>query len=109
MPPVSRSMTRPSSSGGRSDAPTLAATQRRVPAVRRGRAAAADRIAAGLPQGGRLVLLAADSPAAITGLGGTPHAVASAEVLEDDRLLEERPEGLVPLRIDVWLAPYGRP
>ena len=71
--------------------------------------AAADRIAAGLPQGGRLVLLAADSPAAITGLGGTPHAVASAEVLEDDRLLEERPEGLVPLRIDVWLAPYGHP
>ena len=62
-----------------------------------------------MPQGGRLVLLAADSPAAITGLGGTPHAVASAEVLEDDRLLEERPEGLVPLRIDVWLAPYGRP
>ena len=37
------------------------------------------------------------------------HAVASAEVLEDDRLLEERPDGLVPLRIDVWLAPYARP
>ena len=77
MPPVSRSMTRPSSSGGRSDAPTLAATQRRVPAVRRGRAAAADRIAANTP----LLLLCLHALSLLSGFrraGGTPERTPSA-------------------------------
>lgn len=68
------------------------------------RRAAADRIAAGLPPGGRLVLLAADSPDAITVMGAIPDLVADIDVREDDRLLERRPDGLVNLPIRVWLG-----
>ncbi|MCA0290103.1 MAG: hypothetical protein LCH82_00325 [Actinobacteria bacterium] len=57
------------------------------------------------PPGSRVVLLAGESPQALARLGFTPQPVASGEVLEDERLLERRPDGLVPLRIDLWLAP----
>ena len=67
-------------------------------------AAALDRVASGLPSGARLVLVSADSAAAITALGGTPQQVASSVVLEDERLLERRPDGVVPLPIEIWLA-----
>ncbi len=69
-------------------------------------AAALDRVASGLPSGARLVLVSADSAAAITALGGTPQQVASSVVLEDERLLERRPDGVVPLPIEIWLAAY---
>ncbi len=75
-------------------------------------AAAVGRIAAGLPAGGRLVLLAADSPTAFAGLGGAGTAddlVADITVREDDRLLERRPDHLVDLPIRVWLRPVPRP
>lgn len=68
------------------------------------RRAAADRIAAGLPSGGRLVLLAADSPEAISRVGRIPVPVADVVVREDDRLLERRPDSLVDLPIRVWLG-----
>jgi hypothetical protein len=58
--------------------------------------------------GGRLVLLAADSPQILGALGASElRQVVDAEVLEDPRMLEQRPEGLVPLRISVWLAAAG--
>ena len=69
-------------------------------------AAALVRVASVLPSGARLVLVSADSAAAITALGGTPQQVASSVVLEDERLLERRPDGVVPLPIEIWLAAY---
>ena len=73
-------------------------------------AGAVARIAAGLPAGGRLVLLAADSPEAFTGLGGAAYDLATdVTVREDDRLLERRPDHLVDLPIRVWLQPVERP
>lgn len=67
-------------------------------------AAAVTQLAAALPDEARLVLLAADSPDALTALGAEAHQVAAAEIAEDPRLLTRRPHALVPLRIDVWLA-----
>ncbi len=67
---------------------------------------AVDRVAAVVrARGGRLVLLAADGPEALTAAGGTGiRQVSSVEVNEDERLLTRRPDHLVALRIDVWLA-----
>lgn len=73
---------------------------------------ALDAIATGVAKesGARLVLLAADSPAAITALGITnPPQASAVTVQEDDRLLVRRPDTLVPLTLDVWLAAYPRP
>ena len=55
---------------------------------------------------GRLVLLAADSSSALTASGAGPvRQVADRTVHEDARLLEQRPDRLVPLAIQVWTAP----
>ncbi len=75
-------------------------------------AAAIAQIRDGLPAGSRLILLAADSDVALAGRAGAESAtggdartpVVDAVVQEDDRLLERRPEGLVPLPIRVWLG-----
>jgi hypothetical protein len=56
-------------------------------------------------RGGRLVLVAADSTDALTRLGLTSAVVAvDARVDEDARLLEQRPDSLVQLPIQVWLG-----
>ncbi len=55
--------------------------------------------------GGRLVLLAADSPVALQQAGASQvRQVADVVVDEDARLLERRPDHLVALPIQVWLA-----
>ena len=59
-----------------------------------------------------MILLAADSDVALAGRAGAESAtggdartpVVDVVVQEDDRLLERRPEGLVPLPIRVWLG-----
>ena len=57
-------------------------------------------------QGRRLVLVAAQFPDTIVELtGAEPALVTDRTVLEDDRLLERRPDSLVPLRIALWSAP----
>jgi hypothetical protein len=59
-------------------------------------------------RGGRLVLLAADSTDSLTRLGATSAVVGvDQRVLEDARLLERRPDHLVTLPLQVWLAPVG--
>jgi hypothetical protein len=58
-------------------------------------------------RGGRLVLVAADSTEALSRLGLRSAVVAvDARVDEDARLLEQRPDSLVQLPIQVWV---GRP
>jgi hypothetical protein len=68
--------------------------------------AAVDRTAAAVAgQGGRLVLVAADSTDALTELGlGSAVALPPSTVREDARLLERRPDSLVDLPITVWLG-----
>jgi len=57
-------------------------------------------------EGRRLVLVAAEDPEALTALtGAEPDLLVDRAVLEDARLLEQRPEALVPLRISLWAAP----
>jgi hypothetical protein len=59
-------------------------------------------------RGGRLVLVAADSTQALTGLGLRTAVVAvDARVEEDPRLLEQRPDSLVQLPIQVWVGRTG--
>jgi hypothetical protein len=59
-------------------------------------------------RGGRLVLVAADSTDALTRLGLKTAVVAvDARVDEDARLLEQRPDSLVQLPIQVWLGRTG--
>lgn len=70
-------------------------------------------------RGGRLVLLASDSPAAADGeieprlpealraLGVDGVLVADAVVREDEHVLVERPAGTDPLSVRVWLAPVS--
>jgi hypothetical protein len=56
-------------------------------------------------RGGRLVLVAADSTEALSELGLKTAVVAvDARVDEDARLLENRPDSLVQLPIQVWLG-----
>lgn len=56
-------------------------------------------------RGGRLVLLAAEGTKDLDALGATDiRQVSDAFVAEDDRLLERRPDGLVPLSVEVWTA-----
>ncbi len=56
-------------------------------------------------RGGRLVLLAADSDAALQALGAQGvREVSAVTVHEDERLLTRRPDALVDLPVDVWLA-----
>jgi ABC-type hemin transport system substrate-binding protein len=59
-------------------------------------------------RGGRLVLVAADTTDSLTRLGATTAVVGVDEhVREDARLLERRPDHLVELPIQVWLAPVS--
>ncbi|KGN36940.1 hypothetical protein [Knoellia subterranea] len=56
-------------------------------------------------RGGRLLLLAADSPEALEELGVEPILPAlDTTVLEDARLLERRPDHLVTLPLQVWVG-----
>jgi hypothetical protein len=56
--------------------------------------------------GRRLVLVAAEDPAGIARLSGAePERLVDRTVMEDARLLVERPESLVPLRIVLWSVP----
>jgi hypothetical protein len=62
--------------------------------------------------GGRLVLLAADSPEVVQRLAPGPVTLAlDTTVREDHRLLERRPDHLVTLPLRVWLgvAPVTSP
>ena len=62
--------------------------------------------------GGRLVLLAADSPEVVQRLAPGPVTLAlDTTVREDHRLLERRPDHLVTLPLRVWLgvAPVAGP
>jgi hypothetical protein len=57
-------------------------------------------------RGMRLVLLGADSDEAVRSLSsGEVEQVLDTTVLEDPRLLERRPDHLVTLPLQVWLAP----
>ena len=59
-------------------------------------------------RGLRLVLVGADSDEAVRGLSsGQVEQVLDTTVLEDARLLERRPDHLVTLPLQVWLAPAG--
>jgi hypothetical protein len=59
-------------------------------------------------RGGRVVLVAADSPDGLQRLGLKGAVVAvDARVQEDDRLLERRPNSLVELPIRVYLGRLG--
>ena len=62
----------------------------------------ADGVAA---NGGRLVLLAADSAEALEALGVPPLPVTDVVVREDEHVLERRPVRTDPLPVAVWLAP----
>lgn len=54
-------------------------------------------------KGGRLVLLAAEGTKELDALGANDiRQVSEQFVAEDDRLLERRPDGLVPLSLEVW-------
>ena len=65
-------------------------------------------VAAGVEErGGRLVLLAADSSAALEELGVTPTSVAEGTVREDQHVLERPPDRTDPLPIRLWLAAVG--
>jgi hypothetical protein len=68
-------------------------------------AATVDAVAAGVEeQGGRLVLLAADSAEVLERLGSAPRLVVDASVREDEHVLERRPSGTDPLPVAVWLG-----
>jgi hypothetical protein len=69
-----------------------------------------DAVAEGVAeQGGRLVLLAADSADVLETLGSSPRLVVDTSVREDEHVLERRPSGTDPLPVAVWLgsAPVG--
>lgn len=63
-------------------------------------------VAADLPDGSRLVALAADGPESLTEvLGAAGEAAGVRVVREDQRLLEDIPTTTDPLTIGVWLSP----
>ncbi|MFC7491582.1 MULTISPECIES: hypothetical protein [unclassified Knoellia] len=60
-------------------------------------------------RGGRLVLLAAEGTTQLEALRANDiRQVSDVFVAEDDRLLEQRPDGLVPLSLEVWTAAPAR-
>jgi hypothetical protein len=59
-------------------------------------------------QGGRLVLLAAESPEVLESLGSSARLVVDAPVREDEHVLERRPWGTDPLPVRVWLGSATR-
>jgi ABC-type hemin transport system substrate-binding protein len=71
--------------------------------------AAVDQISAAVrARGGRLVLVAADSTSSLTDLGLSSAVVGVDTTVEEDaRLLEQRPDHLVDLPIQVWLGAVG--
>ena len=67
--------------------------------------ATVDAAAAGVrAKGGRLVLLAAESPEVLESLGTSARLVVDASVREDEHVLERRPSGTDPLPVRVWLG-----
>lgn len=70
--------------------------------------ATVDRVRLGVEgEGRRLVLLAADSDAALRTLGVAPRQVADVVVREDEHALEHRPDGTDPLPVTIWLGADG--
>ncbi len=71
-------------------------------------AAAVDRVGRAVAsRGGRLLLVGADTPATLRGLGASEvREVVDVPLEEDARLLERRPDTLEPLPVTVW---FGRP
>jgi hypothetical protein len=59
--------------------------------------------------GGRLVLLTADSDKPLRDLGASSRLVVDTQVREDARLLERRPDHLVTLRFTVWVGQLMAP
>lgn len=94
---------------GQCDVPTIATTAalRRDPAALVAAVQQANSLVAAA--GHQLVLVSARDVGALDAVGATGiRQVVDAEVLEDPRLLEERPEDLVPLSVSLWtgtLAP----
>ncbi|MFW5469405.1 hypothetical protein ACOCJ4_05095 [Knoellia sp. CPCC 206435] len=81
---------------------TTAALRRDEAALRESVTTLAQRVGG---SGGRLVLLAADSPQVLETLApGSARPVLDTTVLEDQRLLERRPDHLVTLPLQVWLS-----
>jgi hypothetical protein len=65
-----------------------------------------DRVAAAIRQAGRRpVLVTAESPDPLVGLGARPRQVVALRTTEDQRLLERRPDGQAPLDVDLWIVP----
>ena len=58
--------------------------------------------------GRRPVLVTAESPEPLVALGATPRQVVDLRTVEDQRLLERRPDGLTPLSVELWVAPAPR-
>ena len=87
---------------GRVALSTTSALRRDDEALKESVATLAQRVFDG---GGRLVLLAADSPDALEALApGSARQALDTAVLEDMRLLERRPDHLVTLPLQVWLG-----
>ncbi|PPK97777.1 hypothetical protein CLV92_103312 [Kineococcus xinjiangensis] len=78
------------------------------PAVVQAQRAAIDRAARRVREaGGRPVLVAADDPASLVRLGVPERAVRQAvriSTTEDERVLEERPDGAQRIHVGLWLA-----
>ena len=92
---------------------SLSSAARRDPAER------ASAVAAVAPlvkaRGGRLVVMAAGSVAALVGSAnattriGAPFSVVRTSVTEDPAKVEGRPDGLSSFPLQVWLATVGSP
>lgn len=81
---------------------TTAALRRDEAALAESVTALAERVSA---SGGRLLLLAADSPDVLERLSpGAVRPALDTTVLEDARLLERRPDALVTLPLRVWIG-----
>jgi len=87
---------------GRAALSTTSALRKDDAALATSVGALAQRVSEG---GGRLLLLAADSPDVIESLApGSQRLALDTSVLEDARLLERRPDHLVTLPLRVWLG-----
>jgi hypothetical protein len=59
--------------------------------------------------GHRPVLITADDQLPLLALGLQPRRVVSLVTIEDQRLLARRPDGDLPMRMNVWMAPWDAP
>jgi hypothetical protein len=75
----------------------------RLPTVTAAVTPVARRVAAA---GRRPVLMTSEDDLPLLALGLEPRRVVSLVTDEDQKLLTERPEGSLPLRMNVWMAPW---